>query len=825
MITPRLFALAARAVACLFFLVCFAPGSSAGQSASAEGIFTDAPLDMAMSARPDTAQAVRWRMVTVDNALLLDADPATGRQSGRPSLVLNLFDDVVLTAAFDRMDFIGDGRVWVGHVAGVPLSTVTLSTLGTLMSATIVEPRRTYTVRYAGFGVHQVSQVDQTQFPPEAEPIRIASEPPSPAEASALPDTGGTIDVMVVYTPAAVAAAGGTVAIAALVNLGVSETNTSYANSGISQRMRLVYSGQVSYTETTGNIATDLYGLSNYGGSTSLGNAVASLRDAYGADIVSMWGSGYTTACGVGWEPYGPTTNASSGFNVIDQSCVSPNYSFEHEMGHNMSAQHDWYVDSQVNYYTYSHGHVYPAGHWRTIMAYNNLCSAVSIACTRLLYWSNPGVAYAGVPMGVTVGTKTSSCYTLDGAATTCDSDDHRALNNTASYVASWKASVIPSVSAPLITSNPSSVRVAAGGVVTFSATATGSPTPTVQWQVSTDSGFSFSSVPGASSTTFSFAAHLADTGKAFRAVFSNSQGAVATAFATLTVLSPTGADLDGDGRADLTVWRPSNGHWCIKTSTSSYAGYWDYSWGLNGDVTAPGDYDGDGRIDLAVWRPSIGQWFIKLSSTGYANYWAFNWGVSSDVPVVGDYDGDGRADLAVWRPSTGTWFIKLSSTGYANYSAHNWGANGDVPVVGDYDGDGRIDLAVWRPSTGQWFIRWSSTDFAGYGVYAWGTITDTPLVGDFDGDHRADIAVWRPSTGQWFILWSSTGWASYGLYAWGTTGDTPMTADFDGDGFADLSVWRPSTGQWFICGSASRYASYSVYSWGTTGDVAVPAR
>jgi len=89
---------------------------------------------------------------------------------------------------------------------------------------------------------------------------------------------------------------------------------------------------------------------------------------------------------------------------------------------------------------------------------------------------------------------------------------------------------------APSVTQNPSNRTVAAGQPASFTALANGEPTPTVQWQVSTDGGANFSNIPSATSTTYSFTAAASDNGRRFRAVFTNSAGSAMTTAAILTV-------------------------------------------------------------------------------------------------------------------------------------------------------------------------------------------------------------------------------------------------------------------------------------------------
>ena len=89
--------------------------------------------------------------------------------------------------------------------------------------------------------------------------------------------------------------------------------------------------------------------------------------------------------------------------------------------------------------------------------------------------------------------------------------------------------------------------------------------------------------------------------------------------------------------------------------------------------VATVGDYDGDGKADLTVYRSSTAGWFtLQSGDNRLANA---QWGAPAllDRPVPADYDGDGKADVAVFRATTGEWFIHRSSDGRLTQLA--WGA------------------------------------------------------------------------------------------------------------------------------------------------------
>jgi subtilisin-like proprotein convertase family protein len=292
--------------------------------------------------------------------------------------------------------------------------------------------------------------------------------------------------------------------------------------------------------------------------------------------------------------------------------------------------------------------------------------------------------------------------------------------------------------------------------------------------------------------------------------------------FSITTSARRTLTDFDGDGKTDVSIFRPnptgfaenlgpegsSSQWWILRSGDVSALGI---AFGTPSDVLVPADFTGDGKTDVAFFRPSTGTWFVLRSED--STFYAFPFGSNGDIPAPGDFDGDGKSDPAVYRPSSGTWFILRSSD--SGTSAVPFGIAEDRPTVADFDGDGKADIAQYRPSVNQW---WQLRSTAGVIGYQFGASGDKTAIGDYTGDGKADIAFYRPSTSEWFVIRSED--ASFFAFPWGAAGDISAPGDYDGDGTTDAAVFRPSNNTWFINGSTS---GFQAVPFGTTGDVPLP--
>ena len=231
-----------------------------------------------------------------------------------------------------------------------------------------------------------------------ADPVRKAT-----AANDVAADANTTIDVMIVYTPAAAtwaASSGG--GINNVVAQAMNRAQQSMDNSSIPITLRLIHSAQVSYTES-GNSNTDLDRLQK----TSDGymDVVHTWRTSYGADIVCLM----TTASDTGGLGY--LLNTTGGlptyaFNLTRVQQAANTYTVVHEMGHNMGAHHHKEQNTQPGPGLFS----YSAG-WRwtgtnnarycSVMTYDSgTYFADGLSHVRVGYFSNPGVNYMGVASG-----------------------------------------------------------------------------------------------------------------------------------------------------------------------------------------------------------------------------------------------------------------------------------------------------------------------------------------------------------------------------------------------------------------------------------------
>lgn len=299
-----------------------------------------------------------------------------------------------------------------------------------------------YVLQTGADGYTRVTQIDPAGFgsslydgDDELAPAQSALTAPT---APALATSSNTVDVLVLYTAASMISSN-TTDPGTLINNLVADANNSYVASQVSGAMRVVGYVQSSYVEyadksTTewGNVVTELQQ-----GTGAFSNVLGSngLRAKYGADLVALLvdNTKMTAVCGV--APVRTTNDPSNFAAVIAATCAIGDRTFTHELGHKMSARHNWqqstepsgYYDPTDNSpYHYNHGYWSSSPAFKDIMAvYPNCATDPNGGCARINRWSSPNQTYLGTPLGVP----------LTGAQPT---DMVTTLNNTMPMVAGY---------------------------------------------------------------------------------------------------------------------------------------------------------------------------------------------------------------------------------------------------------------------------------------------------------------------------------------------------------------------------------------------------
>lgn len=321
----------------------------------------------------DGPSPLRQRRVKVDIAALKSAL----RNSN--SIRLDLFNDTPVVVKIERTQVLSESNIiMTGHLQDDALSSVTLVVRDNVVVANVNREQGTrYEIQYTNGGTHAIKEFAADSDSPDEECQAVES--PVPVDDKAQDNGNETamaatpvIDMLVAYTPAAAARVGGSTAIKALIQMGITDTNKAFVNSNVNLSVRLVGTLAVAQNDTN-NFSADLGRLASR--TDGMWDEVHAERARLGADQVTMVGVyPNNTVAGIGYIK----AAASTAFTIVKTSAFSI-YSFSHELGHNVGLQH-------------SDGYVSSGGRFRTIMAYGTY--------TRIPRYSNPSLSYLGYVTG-----------------------------------------------------------------------------------------------------------------------------------------------------------------------------------------------------------------------------------------------------------------------------------------------------------------------------------------------------------------------------------------------------------------------------------------
>jgi hypothetical protein len=610
---------------------------------------------------------------TVSRVRFAEIDFSAAAASASPSvsggsLLLNLFDDATWVAINDRVEphvASPTGYTWIGRILGKPASEVILSFDQGTLHGHINLVDQLFAVEYSGNGgLHYVLELNPANFDPcgggllppantpapvEAAPVAEGETPPFPPP----PDVTGNpiIDVMVVYTSAARSAAGGTQAMLNEVNTAINLTNQSYANTNVSQRVRLVYAAEVTYTES-GDMNTDLNRLTNT--SDGFMDQVHAWRNQFKADMVALLTQN-AQYCGLAWLMMNVNTSFNTlAFSVTQRGCIN-GHTFAHELGHNMGSQHNP-EDGTGGAYSYSYGYrdnVDPV-RFRTVMAY--ACTGPS--CPRINYWSNTVLTYGGQPMG------------------TATQNNRLSLNNTAATVASFRTNgLVDTVGV---------FRPATSQLFLRNSLSTGPADLAQVFGIATDYPVA-GDWNGDGVDTIGL--YRRSTGQFFLKD-SNAVGAPIVYSFVLGIPNdmPIVGDWDGDGKDGVGVFRPSNGLIYIRNTLTTGIADYTLVFGIPNDMPIAGDWNGNGKDGIGVFRPSNATFYLLNNAQQNGSFFAdiaFAYGQSGDLPVTGDWNGNGIDGVGVYR--NGQLLLRNAlSSGFADI-VFWFGIANDLPFSGRF--------------------------------------------------------------------------------------------------------------------------------------------
>lgn len=180
----------------------------------------------------------------------------------------------------------------------------------------------------------------------------------------------------------------------------VADSNANYRKNGLDINLVLAWEGE---NQVSTNYVASWSNIQSFYKNSQIRN----WRDAYNADFVVVIGSAQSSSggqtCGIAGSIYGmddvfPDHNAydSYAYNITANNCGDTTLTFMHELGHNMGLGHSVRQGAEGGVYSWGVGYGVD-NQFATIMAYPQ----EFFTTNQLTYFSNPGLALNGEPIGV----------------------------------------------------------------------------------------------------------------------------------------------------------------------------------------------------------------------------------------------------------------------------------------------------------------------------------------------------------------------------------------------------------------------------------------
>jgi len=210
----------------------------------------------------------------------------------------------------------------------------------------------------------------------------------------------------------------------------------------------------------------------------------------------------------------------------------------------------------------------------------------------------------------------------------------------------------------------------------------------------------------------------------------------------------------------------------------------------------AGADLDGDGRAEIVGMRTTGVNRAIALDDDGSLLWEStdtdgttpYTLSVVNGAPSIADLDGDGSPEIVFGAAVFDATGRLLWSRGAGGAEGTNSGYTGGIAAIADVDLDGDPEIVAGRNAyEADGSARWTAPTDDGY-----------PAIAQFDDDPQPEVVL--VASGSVYLLDGMTGAVQWGPIAQpgGGRGGPPTIADFDGDGEPEIGV--------------AGAASYSVY-------------